>query len=194
MRWIVDTSAWAHRDVPGVAEQLAHLLEEDADSEFVLSPSALLELIRGPQGEDVATERTALEADLEVLAVDAETYRLAANAMVALALHAAEAHRLPIPDLVTAALAHQHGCGVAHIDIDFEILAEHSGLTFQQRRIDLPPPGDGSGAVHPVAADQRALVKELRQLLHRKPAADAEAFLAGAVQQLRDEDASDGAD
>ena len=135
MRWIVDTSAWARRDDPAVKQQLHALLS--AGGELVLSPAVLLELLRGPQGDQVAEERESLTTAMTTLAADAETFELAAGSMQRLALHAAEAHRLPVTDLVTAALAHQHDCGVAHVDGDYAQIAEHGGLTYQHRRLAL---------------------------------------------------------
>lgn len=137
MRWIVDTSAWSRLDRPEIAEQIEGLLS-DEDDEMVLSPVVELELMREPQGpEAVADKRRELEADMDVLPADAETFRLAAEAMERLAEHDPQAHRLPIPDLITAALAHQLGCGVVHLDGDFELLAEHGGLAFKRFRVEL---------------------------------------------------------
>jgi predicted nucleic acid-binding protein len=142
VRWLVDTSAWSRRLLPHVAQQLQGILAEEEDSELVLSPSVLLELMRGPQHEAVAEERRTLTRAMEVLGVDDRTFELAAEAMERLALHQAEAHRLQIPDLITAALAHQHGCGVVHIDEDLKLLEAHGGLTFEARKLELPPPDD----------------------------------------------------
>ncbi len=185
MRWIVDTSAWSRRDIPKVNEQLNDILSEHEDSVFVLSPAVLLELLRGPQDEEVAVERETLTESMELLPADAKTFELAADAMQALAAHDAEAHRLPLSDLVTAALAHQHGCGVIHLDEDFEQLAHHSGLSFEQRRIELPDDDSERGTAHPVADRQRALKQELAQLLHQKPVFEAEEFLERFVGELR---------
>ncbi|RYG67810.1 PIN domain-containing protein, partial [bacterium] len=187
VRWIVDTSAWARRDLPGVANQLEALLDEDESAHFVMSPAVLLELLHGPQREDVGSLRRAFESEFEVLETDAQTFVLAADAVEALSALGPEAHRLPIPDLVTAALAHQYGCGVVHVDGDFSVLAQHSGLTFSEHRIELPVTTGEPGDEHP-AADLRAMVKEMRQLLHRRPLPDAEAFVEGVLQQLRRED------
>ena len=185
MRWIVDTSAWARRDNLAVKEQLNVLLSEGG--ELVLSPAVLLELLRGPQGEQVAEERESLTAAMTTLAADAETFEIAAGAMERLALYGAEAHRLPVTDLVTAALAHQRECGVAHVDGDYEQIAEHGGLTYQHRRLSLPAEG---GEEHPVASRQRALKKELAQLLHQLPIKDSEGLLERVVQEAREAAAS----
>jgi predicted nucleic acid-binding protein len=188
VRWLVDTSAWARRALPHVAEQLAAILDEDPDSEFVLSPAVLLELMRGPQGAEVGEARRELEGTMQVLAADGATFELAADAMERLAEIAAEAHRLPVSDLITAALAHQHGCGVVHLDGDFTLLAEQGGLAFEARGLELPAPDGeaGSSAGPSPAVRQRTLKKELSQLLHQMSFADAEAFLEGAVEQARE--------
>ncbi|HWT92296.1 MAG TPA: hypothetical protein VN238_04820 [Solirubrobacteraceae bacterium] len=93
--------------------------------------------MRGPQGTAVAAERHDLEGSLQLVEADARTFALAGDAMERLAEHAAEAHRLPVPDLVTAALAHQHGCGVVHVEGHFDLLAAHGGLAFEVRRLEL---------------------------------------------------------
>jgi len=185
VRWIVDTSAWARRDDPAVKQQLNTLLSEA--EELVLSPAVLLELLRGPQGEQVAEERESLTSAMTTLVADAKTFELAAAAMERLALYAPEAHRLPVADLVTAALAHQYECGVAHVDGDYEQIAEHGGLTYRHRRLAL---GAGGRRQHPIAGRQRALKRELAQLLHQIPARDSEALLERVVQEVRDAAAS----
>jgi predicted nucleic acid-binding protein len=185
VRWVVDTSAWARRDNPAVRQQLNALLDEGG--ELVLSPAVLLELLRGPQGQQVAEERESLTAAMTTLAADAQTFEIAAGAMERLALHAPEAHRLSVADLVTAALAHQHECGVAHVDGDYEQIAEHAGLTYKHRRLALNAEG---GEQHPMAGRQRALKKELAQLLHQLSTRDAEALLERVVQEAREAAAS----
>lgn len=182
MRWLVDTSAWARRGLPGIADQLAALLDEYDDAELVLSPAVLLELLRGPQGAAVATARRELEGSLPVLEADARTFALAADTMERLAAHAPQAHRLPVPDLITAALAHQHGCGVVHVDGDFDLLAAHAGLDFEARGLNLPSAADAPTP----ATRQRELKRELAQLLHQMAIPDAEAFLERAVAQARE--------
>jgi len=102
-------------------------------------------------------------------------------------VYGADAHRLPVTDLVTAALAHQHECGVAHVDGDYAEIAEHGGLTYQHRRPSLPAEGGGE---HPVAGRQRALKKELAQLLRQLPTKDSEALLERVVQEAREAAAS----
>jgi len=183
MIWILDTSAWARRDVPAVRRALDEMMGDEG-IEFVLSPAVLLELLRGPQGGAVAQEHRLLRESFRILAADAETFRLAAEAMEQMALVAPEAHRIPITDLVTAALAHQHGGGVLHFDGDYDTIAANSALHLETRLVcraeDL-----SSTDEHPIAGAQRALKRELFQLLHHRSVADAEAFLRQAVDDLR---------
>lgn len=171
--WLVDTSAWSRRGHKDVADELAKLAGEEGG--LWVSPPVLLELLREPQHGAVATERHQLLGLLKLAPSDDRTFTLAADAMEQLALHGAEAHRLPLTDLVTAAVAHQLKLGVAHCDGDYELLAEHSGLDFKHHKIKIPPPK----GQHP-AARQRELRKQLAQTLHLKPPADAEAFLVKA--------------
>jgi predicted nucleic acid-binding protein len=181
VRWIVDTSAWARRDKPAVRDQIKSILEESDESRLVLAPTVMLELLRGPQGDAVAAERSRLLDHMELLAADTETFALAADAMERMAEWAPEGHRIATADLLTAALAHQHRCGVIHIDRDFLELAERSGLTFEERM--LAAPGEGQG--NETARGQRQLRAELSQLLHRMPVASAEAFLTDTVDRAR---------
>ncbi|HET6508211.1 MAG TPA: PIN domain-containing protein [Baekduia sp.] len=177
MRWLVDTSAWSRRRIPEVAAQLAALLDEAPDNELALSGPVLLELLTEPQGANVATTETTLREAAEILAPDDETIRLAAQMMANLAQAGTDFHRRPIADLLTAALAHQHDCGLVHVDSDFELIAQHGGLAFTQRRLELP---ESNGAPHP-ATSQRALKRELHQLLHQLPINTAETLLKQAI-------------
>jgi predicted nucleic acid-binding protein len=173
--WLADTSAWARRAVPEIAAQLDAILDEDPANEFALTGPVLIELLREPHGHAVASARAEHEAALSVLSITKAVQDAALDAMTALAAHSPDGHRLPIADLLTAASAHHYGCGIVHIDGDFEALAaEHSGLRFQHRRLRLP---DNPALAADPAARQRALRKALNQRLHALPIADAERLL-----------------
>ena len=58
--------------------------------------------------------------------MDATTFATARAALRELA--ALGAHRLPVPDLLIAACAQQHGLGVLHLDRHFDLLAAHLGF------------------------------------------------------------------
>jgi predicted nucleic acid-binding protein len=181
VRWIVDTSAWARRGQTGVAAQIAAILDEEASSDLVLAPPVLLELLRAPHGPGVAIERAALTETMATLAISGATFALAANAMQVLALHGTDAHRLPLADLLCAALAHQNGCGVIHADGDYDHLAVHAGLRFPHRRLTALDASPASTR----AARQRTLRRELARALHRMPVDAAEALLGRAVAEAR---------
>lgn len=182
MNWLVDTSAWGriHREA-SAREQVRALLDADPDAELVLSPAVELELLRGPRtGAEVTQARAELETAYQVLAADTRTFQLAADAMQAPAEHQTDARRLPVVDLITAALAHQHGCGVIHFDDDYELLVAHAGLDFPTHRLT----GTASAVPAPSpAARQRALKKELHRLVSQLPVDGAERFLEDAVER-----------
>lgn len=183
MRWIVDTSAWARRDVPAVKASLSALVKEG--DELILSPVVLIELLRAPQGEAVAELYAELTATMQLLQIDDATFELAFMAMEDLAMDSPEGHRLPVTDLVTAALAHQHECGVLHLDRDYEAIPGASRLEFPAKQVCDPDnliPADAHG----VAGTQRRLKKEHGQLLHQLPVAEAERLLQEAVARARE--------
>jgi predicted nucleic acid-binding protein len=76
-----------------------------------------------------------LEQDLDAfheLRTDAETIEIARTAQRELA--ATSHHRVPVPDLLIAACAHQHGAAVAHVDRHFDTLARV--LSFEPIRLE----------------------------------------------------------
>lgn len=179
MRWIVDTSAWSRRGQQKVADQLRAVVRRG--DELAFSPPVLIEVLRGPQVADVAEERAKLTADVPVLPVSPDTFELAAGAMEQLAEHSADGHRVPIPDLLTAVIAHEHGAGVLHCDGPFALLSEHAGLSFPEDELEFDAPDSCSNP----AARQRELKKQLNQTLHLMPIDEAEKLLEAAVQQAR---------
>lgn len=116
---LLDKSAYVHGD-----------LSVGADDELCLCAVTQLELLYSARsGGDY--ER--LEDDLgqfRSLRMDAETFATAQSAQRALAVLGR--HRVPIPDLLIAACAQQHGADVLHVDRHYETLAEV--LAFQPRR------------------------------------------------------------
>jgi predicted nucleic acid-binding protein len=77
-----------------------------------------------------------LEEDLDAfheLRTDAETIAIARTAQRELA--ATSRHRVPIPDLLVAACAHQHQAAVLHLDRHYETLAQV--LTFTPVRVEI---------------------------------------------------------
>lgn len=71
--------------------------------------------------------RVALTAEIEGLA-------LAAQSELARVGH----HRLAPADLIIAACAHQTGAGVLHYDHDYDLIAEHTALSFDSAWLAQP--------------------------------------------------------
>lgn len=179
MRWILDTSAYSRRHVPEVEQQIRELLEENDDNELVLSPAVLIELLRAPEGDKVEMLRTDLALGFVTLPINDNTVELATDAQISLAVNTTEGHRMPISDLLTAAVAHQQGCGVAHIDSHFTMLARHTDLRFQERRLQLPSESAGTDSAIKRVRDLR---KQLARELSRKASADAAGVLEQALE------------
>jgi predicted nucleic acid-binding protein len=81
-----------------------------------------------------ATDYERIENDLAAfreLRVDAETIATAVSAQRELSLRGR--HRVPIPDLLIAACAHQHQAAVLHLDRHYDALAE--ALSFEPVRL-----------------------------------------------------------
>lgn len=184
MRWIVDTSAWSRRGQQKVTDQLENVVRRG--DELAFSPPVLIEVLRGPQGADVAEERARLTADVPILAASADTFELAADAMTKLAEHSADGHRVPISDLLTAVIAHEHGAGVLHCDGHFTLLSEHAGLSFPEEELEFDAPDSSSNP----AARQRELKKKLNQALHRLPVDEAETLLEETVGKAQSQASS----
>jgi hypothetical protein len=101
------------------------------DDELCLCAVTRLEVLYSARS---ASDYATLEDDLDQfreLRMDAETFALAVSAQRELAAHGR--HRLPIPDLLIASCAHQHGAEVLHVDRHYEALA--GVLAFTPRRL-----------------------------------------------------------
>jgi predicted nucleic acid-binding protein len=84
-------------------------------------------------------ERSAMMADLAKLprvVIDKEIEAAALDAQRELA--DVGHHRLPPADLVIAACADAAGMGVLHYDSDYDLLLEHTSLTFQSEWLAQP--------------------------------------------------------
>jgi predicted nucleic acid-binding protein len=93
----------------------------ELDRELCLCAVTRLELLYSARS---AADYAALENDLSSfrdLRMDVETFAIAAGAQRELA--ARGRHRVPIPDLLIAACAQQHGAAVVHVDRHYDGLA-----------------------------------------------------------------------
>jgi predicted nucleic acid-binding protein len=127
---LLDNSAWARLELASLPlrrrDEIATLIE---NGEIAVCVPFLLEAgwsARSAAGHDQ------LLADLLQLprvTIDAEIENSAITAQRALAHHAQ--HRSASPSaLLIAACAHHNAAGVLHYDHDYDVIAEHTALTF----------------------------------------------------------------
>lgn len=129
---LLDNSAWARvglgRLEPDDRERWEAAVRGD---EIIVSPPFALEALysaRDLAGFRELTEE--LQAFRQAVADD-RTWSLAAEAQAALAADPAVSHRVKPIDLLLAAVADQHAVGVLHYDHDYDMIREHSPLSFQ---------------------------------------------------------------
>ena len=118
--WVLDKSAAARAGDARVASNLADL----AGSLFVCEMGELEQLYSARSARDY----DALKADLSVgfpsVCAPPDVLARALRLQQDLAHHHRMWHRTPIPDLLIAETALHHGLGVAHVDADFDRIAE----------------------------------------------------------------------
>jgi predicted nucleic acid-binding protein len=127
---LLDNSAWSQLlggTVPkDRAEEIAELMEAD---EIAVCLPFLLEAGYSARS---ALDHKALMArlhQLPAIAIDGEVERMTLQAQRELA--EIGHHRLAPMDVIIAACAHRAEAGVLHYDGDYDILAEHTSLTFE---------------------------------------------------------------
>jgi predicted nucleic acid-binding protein len=101
------------------------------DGEYCLCAVSRLELLFSARSP---ADYVAIEQDLAKfrdLRMDAETFAAAGSAQRDLARTGR--HRVPVPDLLIAACAQQHGADVVHVDRHFDVLS--SVLHFNSVRL-----------------------------------------------------------
>ncbi|MHB1568681.1 MAG: PIN domain-containing protein [Solirubrobacteraceae bacterium] len=126
---MIDNSAWARLDHPGLAQQRA---EEVAgwleQGRIAVCLPFLLEA--GYSARSAADHAELLDEllSLPLLAIDrgVEQRALDAQRQLARAGH----HRLPPVDLVISAIADVHQVGILHYDGDYDLIREKTGLAF----------------------------------------------------------------
>jgi predicted nucleic acid-binding protein len=101
------------------------------DVELVLAPVTRHEILSSARSpSDFRAVEEQLDA-FRTLRMDAETFAVALTAHRELAVRSQ--HRVPLPDLLLAACAQQHGADVLHVDRHFETLT--TVLAFRSRRL-----------------------------------------------------------
>ena len=131
--WVLDKSAAARASSdPRVAAELAHL----AGSLFICPVGELEQLYSARSAADYDALKSDMRAVFPVAEAPPDLFERALLLQHDLAHHHGMWHRTPIPDLLIAETALHHGLGVAHVDADFDRIAEVRALTV--RRLDRP--------------------------------------------------------
>ena len=130
--WVLDKSAAARANDPGVAAALADL----AGSLFICPIGELEQLFSARSATDYDELKSAMRAVFPQVDAPPDIFERALRLQHDLAHHHGMWHRTPIPDLLIAETALHHGLGVAHVDADFDRIGEVRPLTV--RRLDRP--------------------------------------------------------
>jgi predicted nucleic acid-binding protein len=127
----LDTSVWSRlRDgrIDGArAERIAARIER---GELAMTEPLLLEMrysARDAEGFALLTEE--LDA-LPLLALDDTAIQRALDAQAELAADRRVSHRVKPIDLLVAGVADRHKAAILHYDGDYDLIAKHTGLSF----------------------------------------------------------------
>jgi predicted nucleic acid-binding protein len=127
---VLDKSAAARAGDPTVSNQLAEL----AGSLHICSVGLLEQLYSARSASDYDQLHSSLVEDLEVVAPPPDVFDRALRLQSDLAHHHGMWHRTAIPDLLIAETALHHGLGVAHVDGDYDRIAEVRPLLTRRLR------------------------------------------------------------
>ncbi len=134
--YLVDTSVWARAGHPEVAKAWAQGLRRH---ELVSCGPLVMEVLYSARDADELSELLEeLTEGMPYVDLDHSTWRLAFEAQRRMAAVAPQFHRRPFADYLIAATAHQRGLGVLHYDRDYDLLADHAGLSFESRWVAAP--------------------------------------------------------
>lgn len=117
--WVLDKSAAARADDPGVAASLGEL----AGSLFICPVGELEQLYSARSARDYDRLKVDLRAAFGIVRAPPDVFERALALQQDLAHHHGMWHRTPIPDLLIAETALHHGLGVVHVDGDFDRIA-----------------------------------------------------------------------
>lgn len=118
--WLLDKSAAARANDPGVATKLAEL----AGFLFVCPVGELEQLYSARSARDYDALKADLRESLPSIPTPPDIFERALNLQKDLAHYHGMWHRTPIPDLLIAETALHHDLGVAYVDADFDRIAE----------------------------------------------------------------------
>lgn len=122
---MLDKSAASRTEDDRVAASLSQLV----GSLYVCPVGELEQLYSARSARDYDTAKTRLHARFPMVAAPPDVLERALRLQRDLAHHHGMWHRTPIPDLLIAETALHHGMGVAHVDSDFDRIAEVRPLT-----------------------------------------------------------------
>jgi len=118
--WLLDKSAASRAGDARVASDLAEL----AGALFVCAVGELEQLYSARSAKDYDALRTDLRASFPTAPAPANLLDRALRLQHDLAHHHGMWHRTPIPDLLIAETALHNGLGVAHVDADYDRIAQ----------------------------------------------------------------------
>jgi predicted nucleic acid-binding protein len=118
--WVLDKSAASRVGEARVASELREL----AGSLFVCPVGELEQLYSARSAKDYDAVKAGLRASFPMVTAPPDVLDRALGLQRDLAHHHGMWHRTPIPDLLIAETALHHGLGVAHVDADFDRIAE----------------------------------------------------------------------
>lgn len=128
---LLDNSVWA-RAADGRLPQDAQrrLNASIAEGRVWTCPASLLEIRYSARAsEDFATIARELSA-LPAAPLAARAAEAAVVAQAELAAKPGVSHRVPLVDLLVAAIASTEGLGILHYDADYDVIVEHTSLRF----------------------------------------------------------------
>jgi len=126
--WLLDKSAAARANDAAVAVGLAEL----AGHLFICPVGELEQLYSARSARDYYALKADLHASLPSVQAPPDVFDRALELQRDLAHHHGMWHRTPIPDLLIAETALHHHLGVAHVDADFDRIAEVRPLTVRR--------------------------------------------------------------
>lgn len=129
---LLDTSAWARlADGRLTGTNADRLLDALAAGRLATTEPLLLEILYAASAADAFRARQAELAALPLLGLDDRAAARALAAQADLARARGVSHRVKPIDLLVAAVADVHEVDVLHYDHDYDVLAEHTLLSFR---------------------------------------------------------------
>jgi predicted nucleic acid-binding protein len=128
-RLLLDNSAWVRIFDPSISEARAdQIADEFGEERIAVCLPFLLEAGYSARSGNDHEELLDELGSIEVMPIgpEVELRALDAQAQLARVGH----HRIPPVDIIIAALADRHSCGVLHYDADYDVLLEKTDLDF----------------------------------------------------------------